>query len=394
MGKMKSSVMLIVASAICLVLFAPNAYCQVSGVYGPAAISTGHEEETPTIVLDSAGNAHIVWASGSAMQFLFYKMVDRNGNVVIPETNVNPCTDPDEGHVRRPSIGIDASGQIHIVFHGFSLYINHGSSGYTGQNGLDSSEVIYTKINPAAYLAGGMSDLNDLIVIPETLITPDDDIRSRAPNLVVDAANGRVHIVWFDGGEEEDEPKLVLMRDGARTDVELRYRVLDLNGGEIVPITTLTSGLTIDVDWGEPEIAIDSNGDAHIVYTKDLDGQSWEDEQRDDREVFYTVVAVSGNSAATLINDTMITAEDGHASTRAQLAIDANGMVHVIWQDRRFADNGRAPEIFYCKLNPNPGSGTVGFVITEAQVTPDNDKRSNQKGIAIDSCGRINMAWG
>ncbi|MBW1801882.1 MAG: hypothetical protein JRJ85_14250 [Deltaproteobacteria bacterium] len=234
-----------------------------------------------------------------------------------------------------------------------------------------------------------MSDLDYLIVIPETLITPDDHIKSRAPNLAVDAANGRVHIVWFDRQEEND----ILLRSAST--VELHYRVMNLNGGEIVPITTLTSGLTIDVDWGEPEIALDGNGNAHIVYAKDLDGNSEEDEDRDDREVFYTVVAVSGNSATTLVNDTMITAEDGHASTRAQLAIDANGMVHVIWHDKRFKDAGTGEnEIFYCKLNPNPGSGTVGFVIAEAQVTPDNGMKSNQKGIAIDNCGRVHIAWG
>ena len=95
----------------------------VSTVYGPSAISGYGEEppsdETPCIVIDQDGNAHIVWAGAGNGTYLFYKMVDRNGKVLIEETKLNPCAAPDDAHVRRPSIALDSSGGLHIVFHGF-----------------------------------------------------------------------------------------------------------------------------------------------------------------------------------------------------------------------------------------------------------------------------------
>lgn len=122
-------------------------YSAVSFISGPAAISTGNYEETPTVVVDADGNAHIVWAS-EPTTFLFYKMVDMDGNVLIDETNLNPCASDDSYHVRRPSVELDSSGGLHIVFHGFSLYTDLGATEYATRTDLLASEVIYTKVDP------------------------------------------------------------------------------------------------------------------------------------------------------------------------------------------------------------------------------------------------------
>lgn len=350
------------------VLTAAPVFSAVSVISGPDLVSTTfHDEETPTIVLDASGNAHIVWTSQGGL-YLYYKMVDESGNVIVGPTNLNPATNPETSHVRRPSAEIDASGDIHIVFHGFSLYTDFADEEYTGTSSLDASEVIYTKIDPAAYIAGGQSDLDDLVEITETIISTNDGEKSRAPNAALDGS-GRLHVTWFDD----------------LNGLAIHYRVLDLNGGQIAAETVLTTGLVIDIDYGEPEIAVDGNGSGHIVYS--TQGSNSE------REIYYTMVGVSGSTISVLIDDTRITADDGTASVKAHLATDSGNQVHVVWH------NG-ADEVFYSKLNPylddrDGGTADSGVIslIQENRATPDNGQKSNQKNIAVDDSGRLHLAY-
>lgn len=356
----------------------------ISVILETEAISTGHSEETPCVAVDAEGNAHIVWASE---ENLYYKMVDKDGNVLIEETNLNPGAimplDMEAGltnHVRRPSIVLDDSGGLHIIFHGFSLYSDFGDPTeelYNTATDLGQSEVIYTKINP--YLddqSGNAAVLSDILVTPETIISTDDDAKSRAPNMALDPSADRLHVVWYDGNDNES--------------LAIHYLVIDLDGGVVTAETLLTEGLGVDIDWGEPEIAVDHDGNAHVVYCTD----SFDD----DREIYYTMVDSSGD---TVIDDTRITDDDSHSSVRATLAVDSENMVHVIWHDKRLydADEGEH-EVFYSKLDPSQadqdGSATDASVISliaEALMTPDNDKKTNAKAIFIDSYDLIHVAW-
>jgi hypothetical protein len=364
------------------------AYSQVSFISGPEAVSTGHDEETSCVVVDAEGNAHIVWASEEGT-FLFYKMVDKDGIMLIDETNLNPCALPESYHVRRPSIALDPSGGLHIVFHGWMLYTDLGATEYETSTILVSSEVIYTKINPYDYYEGGQSDINDLIVIPETIISTEDDIKSRAPNVALDPSNSRLHVVWYEGNEE-----LSL----SETSLSINYLVLDLDGNAITTEASLTSGLPLYVMWGEPEIASDPDGNAHIVYCYSTLGEDW---PYNDREIFYTMVTVTGGIAIILIDDTEITVADGHASCRPHLAVDSEGMVHVVWHDRWLSDAATGEhEIFYSKLDPSlddqdgdSADPSEISVISEFQISSNNSRRSNQKNITIDEHDRIHVTW-
>ena len=371
---------LALATFIVFVAFLSSiAYSQVSFISGPEAVSTGHDEETSCVVVDAEGNAHIVWAS-EENTFLFYKMVDKDGIMLIDETNLNPCALPDTYHVRRPSIALDPSGGLHIVFHGWMLYTDLGATEYALRTDLLVSEVIYTKINPYDYYEGGQSDINDLIVIPETIISTEDDIKSRAPNAALDPSNSRLHVVWYEG----EDPS-----------VSINYLVLDLDGNAITTEASLTSGLELYTWWGEPEIALDHDGNAHIVYCHSTLGF-----YDDDREIFYTMVTVTGGIAITLIDDTEITVADGHASVKSHLAVDSEGMVHVVWHDKRLTKLAGEHEIFYSKLDPgqddqdgDSADPSEISVISEFQISSNNSRRSNQKNITIDEHDRIHVTW-
>ena len=339
---------------------------RVSIIYGPEAISTGGDEDTPQIAIDSNGNVHIVWVNDR--RYLFYKMVDADGNVLIEETNLNPCADPADRHVRRPSLVIDSNDMVHVVFHGFSLYTDFGPTEYGGRTDLGYSEVIYLKIDP--YLDdmdGDAADFYSITLIPETIISTNDDTKSHAPNMSIDPFD-RLHVAWYDGP--------------GWSSLDVHYLVMDTDGTILVGETTLSTGIYMDVDWGEPEIATDSNGNAHIVYSTN----TWDS----DRELYYTMV--DGDNGNTLIGDTRMTSDDGSASVRAFLAVDSMDMVHVVWHDKRYydADTGEH-ELFYSKLNPQPP--TVVSVVSEKRITSNDGYRSYLKNLAIDLGDRIHITW-
>jgi type 1 glutamine amidotransferase len=213
-------------------------------------ISTGNQEETPSIALDHNGNLHIVWV-GNDTANLYYMMVDSYGNVLINETCLDPSPNATAYHVRRPSIGVDSSNNIHIVFH--AEYIYEPWPDYTNSTKLDQQEVVYLKINP--YLDdmnGSSANYVDITVIPETIISTRDNSKSRAPNLAVDSEDN-VHVVWFDNDIKSGKG-------------ELHYLVMNSTGETIVPETNITGGFYTDVDWSEPEIVVDSHDNAHVFF--------------------------------------------------------------------------------------------------------------------------------
>jgi len=349
----------------------------VSVVFETDVISTGHDEETPRVAVDAEGNAHIVWAS---QENLYYKMVDEDGTVLIEETNLNPGADEPYNHVRRPSITLDGSGGLHIIFHGFNLYSDFDDpteEQYNTMTDLGYSEVIYTKVNPSLDdRSGDAAVLSDILVTPETIISTNDDIKSRAPNMALDPSADRLHVVWYEGN--------------GRTDLAIHYLVMDLSGSVVTAETMLTDSLYVDIDWGEPEIAVDHNGNAHVVYCTD----SFDDA----REIYYTMVDRSGTA---LIDDTRITADDDYSSVRATLAVDSQDMVHVIWHDKRLYDAMEGEhEIFYSKLDPSlddqdgsSADASVISVIAEQLMTPDNDEKTNAKALFIDDYDLIHVAY-
>ncbi len=349
----------VLAVLFILMAFIPGNSYSFTTILDQTAISTTHGEEMPAMVVDPQGNTHTVWSGGDAgnnMQYLLYKMIDRDGNTVIDETIVNPAVTPMSFHVRRPSIAIDSSGKLHIVFHGNSFYASLTPAGYTISVGISAFQVIYTQIDPAAYLAAPAPDITDLVVVPETPVnTLDGSNSSRAANIAYDPFNNSLYVVWYYGG----------LTPGAR---ELRYRVLNLSGVPILLETTITP-VTIGTGWGEPEIAVDLSGIAHIVYTTS-DGNTAP-------EVYYTSVNTAGT---TLIAPTRVTSDDGFVSAMAKVAVDLSGNVHIVWHDARGGNN----ELFYSRL---------GSPVLEASLTPDDDIESYYPHIAIDENGNVHVAW-
>lgn len=322
-----------------------------------------------------------MWVNGYGV-YLFYKMVDPNGNVLIDETNLNPCALSTTKHVRRPSIVIDSNNNLHVVFHGFSLYTQFSETEYSSRTDLDSTEVIYMKINP--YLDdrdGSPANFFTITVIPETIISTDDGVKSRAPNIAIDAWQ-RLHVAWFDG-------------DIWNIAGEIHYLVMDTKGNELVSESTLATGFYTDVDWSEPEIVVDSLGNAHIFFVT----EGWTGNTYNWRDIWY--VMADGNDGSVLIAPTQLTdSGEQWKHSRPQVAIDSNDIIHVVYHDSRYQAIGGRAELFLFRVNPylDDLSGDVAdpsviVTVPPTQLTTNDGYRSYLKNIAIDSGDREHIVW-
>ncbi|MEM2147908.1 MAG: hypothetical protein QXJ94_04820 [Candidatus Bathyarchaeia archaeon] len=345
-------------------------------------LSTGHQEEAPSIALDNNGNLHIAWI-GNDTANLYYMMVDRDGDILINETCLDPSSNATWGHVRRAAIDVDSENNVHIVFH--TQYMYDPWPDYTKYVKLDQQEVVYLKINP--YLDdmdGSPADYLDITVIPETIISTNDGNKSRSANIAVDSLDN-VHVVWFDKGE----PAYY----GASAELwELHYLVMDKNGNVLVPETTVTAGFLTDVDWGEPEIVVDSQSNAHVFFVT----EGWNGYTYDWRDIWYTMI--NGETGDVLINNTQLTnSDDTWRHSRPFIDIDSDDMIHIAWHN---SSTQPETDIFYMKIDPylddlNGNSADPGTikVIDDMLISEKDGIQSFLTNIAVDNHGMAHIVW-
>lgn len=343
-------------------------------------ISTGNHEDAPSIALDHNGNLHIVWVGNNSAN-LYYTMVDDYGDVLINETCLDPSRNATSLHVRRPSIRIDSNNNAHIVFHAKNIY--EPWPNYTDSIELDKQEVVYLKINP--YLDdmnGNSANYTEITIIPENIISTDDGNKSRAANVAVDSEDN-VHVVWFDKGRRWDIP------------FELHYLVMNQTGGIVISETNVTAGFLTDVDWSEPEIVVDSQGNAHVFFVT----ENWTGYSRNWRDIYYTMI--DGSTGNVLINNTQLTdSNQTWRYSRPFVDIDSEDKIHIAWHDSRFYSNGTGEhEIFYMKIDPylddrNGDSAVPDAIKTdEMLITENNNVTSYLANIAVDRQGMAHIVW-
>ena len=229
---------------------------------------------------------------------------------------------------------------------------------------------------------GSAADYVNITVIPETIISTEDASKSRAPNLAVDSANN-VHVAWFDNDTWNEKG-------------ELHYLVMDGTGGTVVSETNVTAGFYTDVDWGEPEIVVDSEGNAHVFFVT----EGWTNSTYDWRDIWYTMI--DGSTGNVLINNTQLTnSSETWKHSRPFVDIDSEDKIHIAWHDSRFDSNATGEhEIFYMKIDPylddrdgNSADLEAIKVIKEKLISENDNVKSFLTNIDVDEHGMAHLAW-
>ncbi|MHA1299026.1 MAG: sialidase family protein [Candidatus Helarchaeota archaeon] len=314
----------------------------------------------PSIAVDNNGVVHVVWedttngAWGTDYEIMYanYTASGWSNATVISDDSTGWNT----GDSYYPSIAVDNNGIVHVVW-------------YDGTDGAWGNDI---EIMYANNTGSGWSNA--------TVISDDstgwNTGGSVNPSITVDN-NGIVHVVWCD-----DTPWPGVWGN----DIEIMYANYTGSGWSNATVisddsTGWNTGLSL-----YPSIAVDNNGIVHVVWE---DNTPWPSVWGTDFEIMYANYTGSGWSNATVISDDSTGWNTGN-SYSSSIAIDNNGIVHVVWRDGTPGVWGSDLEIMYANYT---GSGWSNATVISDDSTGWNDKDSYGPSIAVDNTGILHVVW-
>lgn len=144
-----------------------------------------------------------------------------------------------------------------------------------------------------------------------------------------------VYVLWEEGRGVLDEQRILhLMKMSPRGEVLFNY--------------TLWGAITLDSSW--PDIAVEKDGTAHIV---------WQDSNPGNRNIFYMALDPDGEK---MFKDPVAIVQGSLGMYTPSIAVDSLGHVHIAWLDFRPHDIIPDYEIYYTELDPSLAEGRGGDV--------------------------------
>lgn len=165
----------------------------------------------------------------------------------------------------------------------------------------------------------------------------DAETYAGAPAAGIDSEDN-IYLVW----EEEIE-------DLGVKKVRIHFMKMSPTG-EIIVNTTIADAYVLDSAW--PDIAVEENGTAHIV---------WQDYDFVINTIYYMCIGSDGEP----IIPGIPVVQETFGSYTPSVAVDSSGYVHIVWLDVRLTSRGTDSEIFYTELDPS---------LAEARVEPVTDE--------------------
>lgn len=252
-----------------------------------------------------------IWALGILCILLFSMLPIQNVGEDPPGwTDDKRLTSVNDYSSTRPKIATDSQNNTHMVWSDF----RHGPP-----------EIYYMKLDPS----GNM-------IVGEKVITDLDAASSNLGDVEVDS-NDNVHIIWSD------------VRDtGPIANLEIYYEKLDSQGNTLVDETRITNAPYYSV---YPSIVVDSEDNIHVAWCEEMEFGSFFQE-----EIFYMKLDNNGN---TLVDETMITPNDGNESLFPDIQVDSNDWVHIVWlDDRNETGATKNQDVYYTQLD-NDGDTVI-----------------------------------
>jgi hypothetical protein len=339
-------------------------------------------QESPSVAVDDAGNAYVVWADwrdGHSDAYFAYRPAGGSW-----AANVQVNDDSGTANQKNPDIAVDGNGNAYAVW----------------EDERNGNQDIYFAYHPAGGSWGGSVRVND----------DSGDVWQAAPSVAVDGS-GNAYVAWTD------------KRNG-NLDIYFAYRPAGESWGANVRVND-DSGMA---DQSSPAIAVDGSGNTYAVWwdrrNGDYDiyfahrpaGESWAANERinDDSGVAdqgtpAIVVGDSGNAYAVWLDERNSNADiyfayrpaggswgvnerindDGGTAEQwfPAISVDGSGNAYAVWQDQR---NGSYWDI-YSTYRP-----AGGVWETNVQVNDETGPYSSYwplPAVAVDGSGNAYAVW-
>jgi hypothetical protein len=324
-----------------------------------------YESDQPEPAVDKNGNVHVVYSKytgemgaggegegpGDSWE-IFYTLLNNKGETLIPAVQI---TESDGMNSKRPEVVADSEGNAHVLWN--DKRPNNNNS-YT--------DVYYKKLQPDIQ-AGTVTTL-----VEDTPLTADieTNVHKYTHVQVAIDANDEIHLTY----------------ENVASNTSVYYQKIDKNGVTLIPHSQVSEG---EVNNAFPDIAVDSDGNAHVTWQQQYD--------TDTTEVIYAMVGgqTGENGGSLLVEPTVISADDDYQSIRPTVSVNANGDVYIVWEDSRYevSEDEGAEEIFFTKIHPDSEEGNVATVIDDTALTANDGRMSNYAAHVIDSEGNLHITW-
>ena len=270
-----------------------------------------NQADFPDYRVGSGGGLYLVWHDAvvdNGNGAILFKLFGAAGTELITDIQINDSSGSRNTH---PVTAIDASNRLFVVW----------------QN-LADQEIYFLRLEPL------LDDLDpatpaDLAVIKTTGVGSDvrisaanDGWPASNPAMAIDGG-GFLHIVWESG-----------------VGGPVQYVKVDADGiwQQVNTLDVSTPGGTAGSGNDLPDIAIDSAGHAHVVYT-----------QAD--EVYYAMI--DGTTGAVRIAPTLLTVDDGLPAGNATVSVDlADNRVYVVYKQATTLVGNGDEQVYLTALDP------------------------------------------
>ena len=309
------------------------------------SIDSTDTSEYPDIAVDCNGNVHVVWndntndylGSGTDID-VFYKRWNATSETwTLTEVVSNESSVASE----KPKIDVDQNGNAYVVWYEQSDLVGSGSD----------QDVFYKIWN---------ATINNWTLTG--VVSTESYEASNEPDIAIDNA-GNVHVVWHDYTDDYL---------GSGSDEDIFYKRWNATS----KTWTITEVVSIGSTGASrvTEIAVDSNGNAHVT---------WSDLGNDyissgsDMDIFYRRWNATSKTWTTV--ELASNPSDGQ-SYNPEIATDLFGNAHIIWQDFSY-DN-----IYYKNWNATSKIWSSTLIVSST---------SNVENpfISTDIYGNVHIVW-
>ncbi len=229
------------------------------------ATAASRRQLRPFVAVDSNDNPHIIWNDSKGVQTreTFYTMLSNvDGSHLISATLIS---DDDDHSSIRSDIVVDEQNMVYVFW-----------ADKRGSTTVKDQEIYYTKLDPSLDDQDGDSaDEPTITVITDSQLTAADGWASTVPQAAIYRNN--ICLTWKDNRYSQN-----VEGDGPPEDVF--FMTVDTTGQTVYTETRLTTNPTLSYTHSYADnvinVAVDSSGKAHMVWSDDRDGNY--------TEIYYT----------------------------------------------------------------------------------------------------------
>jgi hypothetical protein len=234
-----------------------------------------------------------------------------------------------------PEVAVDPSGNV--------VFVWHGSTG-------GPRDIYVMKLDPEGNPLWGSSDI---------MVNQYSAATQEYPAVAIDS-DGYMFIVW---------------QDNRDTNHDIFVQRLSPNGTVLWPSDVMVHQSSPNREQYDPDVAVDSNGNAIIV---------WRDYRSSDCEIYAQKLDANGN-ALWDSSDVQVNQETNDYQTYPKVVMDSNDNAIIVWEDDR-----TDTDIYAQKLN---SSGVAKWGPSDKPVNQNSTGLQKEPDLAVDSNGNAIVVW-